>query len=153
MPFSITVGHAQTDERKFVLEVHSDAQSEFARVEYLADPLADFNAIATARNAQLLLSAADEEVQTAIVNDSPATLRFQTIDEFLVRVRTLFGNSQSGETCRISKWIIRRLQDASITEAQLRTAFVLNAARWNTLKTKMQIFFDSFDAVETARGE
>ena len=66
MPFTVTPdGHAQADGRRYVTEVHSDGVGEFARLEYLAAVGADTNAIATARNAVLLVSAADNEAEQA----------------------------------------------------------------------------------------
>jgi len=153
MSFTVTVGHTQVDGRKYVLEVHSDAQGEFSRVEYLSAVGADTDAIATARNAQLLIQFADQEVQSAVDDDTAPTTRFQTIDEFLSRLRGFFGNARSTQACRIALWVVKRLQDGTVTPAQLRTAFNLNVARWNTLQTKMQTISDALLTVEEAEGE
>ena len=159
MGFSITVGHAQTDGRKFVLEVHTDAQGEFARIEYLADPLADFNAIASAREPVLIASLADQEFERMLEADLDPDLdplpplRFQTMAELVARIREAFRSRNREQLCRIARWILNRIADGRLTDVQIRNAFGLTAPQYNALKSRMTALRDALNAVEGATGE
>ena len=154
MGFSITVGHAQTDGRKFVRETHSDAQGVFADLEYLADPLLDFNAIATAREPVLIAFLAEQEARSTVDGRLQPTPRFQTIAELLSKVRERYLISVGEETCRIARWIVDRLNDGSVTVVQMRTAWGgIPANQWNSINGRMDTFANSITAVEAAVGE
>lgn len=153
MPFIVTTGHAQIDGRRYVIEVHSDAQGEFARVEYLAVDGANTNAIATARNARLLVDYADNEAAQAVEADRAPVLRFQTGAEFLQRLREFYRQAGAERCARIARWIIRRLDAGHVTAAQLRNAFNLTAGQWSTLEAKMRNLASNIEAVEQAAGE
>lgn len=153
MPFTVQIGHAQADGRRYVVEIHSDGSGEFARVEYLAAVGADTSAIATARNARLLVEYADSEAAQAIEIDRAPVLRFQTGAEFLQRLRAFYREAGKERCARIARWIIRRLDAGHVTAAQLRTVFGLTVAQWSTLETKMRNLAASLDAVDAAEGE
>ena len=61
-----TVGHAQADGRRYVVEAHTDDLGAVLTVEYLAPANADYVAIRTARaavmNEQLAEAEADEVI-------------------------------------------------------------------------------------------
>lgn len=155
MPFSITVGHAQLDQRRYVLEVHSDAQGEFSRIEYLAADGADHNAIATARNAALLISFAKQEARDTLDQNLQANSpRFQTEDQLLLEVRARYLPSKGEETCRIAKWIVDRLNDGSVTVVQMRTAWGGIAPNvWSAINGRMDTFANAIVSVDNAVGE
>ena len=159
MAFSITVGHAQKDGRKFVLEVHTDAQGEFARAEYLAEDGADHNAIATARTAVLLASLAEQEFERMLEADVDPDLdplpplRFQTMAELVARIREAFRSRNREQLCRIARWILNRIADGRLTDVQIRNAFGLTAPQYNALKTRMAALRDALNSVENAVGE
>ena len=153
MPFVVTVGHAQVDGRRYVVEVHSDAQGEFSRVEYLAAIGADTDAIATARNAALLIEHADAEALAAVDVDRAPALRFQTGAEFLQRLRQFYREAGAERCARIARWIIRRLDAGHVTAAQLRSVFGLTVQQWNTLEAKMRNLASNIEAVDAAAGE
>ena len=153
MPFTISVGHAQKDGRKFVLEVHSDAQGEFARIEYLAEDGVDYNAIATARNVMLLASAAEQEFQTAIDDDIMPVLRFQNASALATRMREAFRNRNREPLVQLARWIVNRITAGDMTDTQVRNAFGLTAPQYNVLKNRMTTLRDALNAVEGAAGE
>jgi hypothetical protein len=154
VPFTIQVGHAQRDGRKFVLEVHSDAQGEHSRIEYLADPLADFNAIATAREPVLISGLAEQEARATVDLNLQPNPRFQTEDGLLLKVRQRYLASKGEETCRIARWIVDRLNDASVTVVQMRTAWGgIPTNQWNAINGRMDTFANAITAADAAVGE
>ena len=153
MPFSITVGHAQKDGRRYVVEVHTDAQGEFSRVEYLAPIGADYNAIATAREPVLITSLADQEARSAVDENRQGSTRFQTAPEMLARIRGRYLQSVGEETCQIARWFVARLSEGWITNAQCQTAFGVNPAGWSGINGRIDTFANSITSVESAVGE
>ena len=153
MALLISIGHAQKDGRRFVIEAHSDAVGEFARIQYLAEDNADTNAIATARHASLLASSAEQEARNTVDQGLQPNPRFQTEDELLVKVRARYLPSKGEETCIISKWIVDRLNDGSISVPQMRTVFGVSAAGWNAINGRMDVFAAAIDSVSAAVGE
>lgn len=154
MPFTVTIGHAQKDGRKYVEEVHSDGVGEFSRQEYLAVDGADTNAIATARNAALLISFAEQEARDVVDQNLQANPRFQTEDELLLKVRTRYLPSKGEETCRIAKWIVDRLNDGSVTVVQMRTAWGgIPTNTWNSINGRMDTYAAAIVSVDNAVGE
>ena len=153
MSFVITVGHAQADGRRYVEEVHSDAQGEFSRLIYLADAGADHDAIASARNAVLLLQAAEQELDAAVAEDAMPVFRFQNAAEFVARFRARFLNERGENACRFARWLARRLVAGEVTVAQVRAAFNLTQTQFNQFRTRIEALQASLDAVENAVGE
>ena len=153
MSFVVQIGHSQKDGRKFVLEVHSDAQGEFARIEYLADPGADFNAIASAREIVLLEASAQSTLDQAIAEDGMPALRFFDLSGLVARVRELFRNGEAERLCEIARWILNRTNAGDLTDLQVRNAFGLTAGQYNALKTRITTLATALDTVRGARGE
>lgn len=141
MAFTISVGHAQRDGRKFVREVHSDVLGVYADLEYLADPLLDFDAIATARGPILVASLADQEARDTVDNRLQPNPRFQAEDELLLKVRQRYLTSAGEEACKIAGWIVDRLNDGSVTVVQMRTAWGgIPTNQWNAINGRMDTF-------------
>lgn len=153
MPFTVTVGHAQRDGRRYVLEVHTDGQGEFARVTYLAPVGADHDAIATAREPVLLASAAEQEAESAIEDNVMPALRFQNATQFVARVRAFYRDHNADALARVAVWMRNRIQAGDITEAQFQSAFGFDAGQWSTFKTQMQSLAAAYDEVNAATGE
>jgi len=153
LSFEVRVGHAQTDGRKFVLEIFSDSIGIVAINQYLASVGTDYNARASLRMAELTDILADTELVKALQVDASPVLRFQTGMQFLSRLRELYKNSKAEVVCRIATWITRRVQDGSVTQAQLRNAFGLTQAQWDALKLRMEALRDHLTAVDAAQGE
>ena len=153
MPFSIAVGHAQRDGRRYVLEVHSDGGGEFARLEYLAAEGADHNAVAAARELMLLESAAEQEFQSAVDGDVMPVLRFQNPLEFRARMRREFRSRERESLCRLARWILNRITAGDLTDAQVRNAFGMGVPDYTLFKTRMTTLRDALNSVEGAVGE
>jgi len=153
MPFSISVGHSQKDGRRYVLEIHTDAQGEFSRLEYLAAVGTDYNAVAAAREPVLIASLAEAEARETLDGGRQPSPRFQTVSDFLLKVRARYLASKGEETCRIARWIVDRLNDGSVTVVQIRAAFGVSAAGWNAINGRMDTFAAALDSVNAAVGE
>ena len=153
MSFVVTIGHAQADGRRYVREVYSDGQGEFARLEYLAANGADYEAIATAIELVLRESAAAQEIVDAVDRDAMPSLRFQTGAQALARFRSAFRNAQREEVCRLARWILARNSAGQITDAQMQSAFNMNAAELALFKLRLATIRDALNSVEGARGE
>lgn len=80
-------------------------------------------------------------------------LKHQTPAAFISKVRQAYRDGNSDQLVIISKFLIARVQAGDVTEAQLRTAFGLNTAQWNTLKAKMQALITAHNTVKSAVGE
>jgi len=153
LSFEVRVGHAQTDGRKYIIEIFSDSIGVVGMNIYLASPGTDYNTLATRRATALESDLADNEVQRALTVDAGPVLRFQTGMQFLSRLRELYKNSKAEVVCRIATWITKRVQDGSVTQAQLRNAFGLTQAQWDALKLRMDALRDHLTAVDAAQGE
>src|SRR3990167_11431930 len=147
MSFTVQIGHAQKDGRRFVIEAHSDAAGEFARIQYLAEDSADTNAIATARHTSLLASNAEQEARNTVDQGLQPNPRFQTIEELLLKVRARYLSSVGEETCRIARWVVDRLDDGSVSVVQMRAAFGVSAAQWNAINGRMDVLAAAISSV------
>ena len=154
MSVVVEVGHPQKDGRRYVIERFSDAEGEFVSFTYLAPVGADHNAIALAREPEILSAAAEAEVDTSLGTDTvPPTFRFQTRQEFLLRVREMFRTARGERAAHIARWIRNRVQEGSLTQAQLRSAFGLDQQQWDAVLTRMQTLVAHLEALEAAQGE
>jgi hypothetical protein len=152
----VTVGHAQIDGRRWVREVHSDAQGEAQTVDYLgsSDAATTAQGIANTRATVLNLSLADAEcVYKLSVDASPAPLRWQTAAEFADRMRAIYRSATKEQLARLAIWVTRRIDLGQVTALQFRTAFGLTAGQWTTLETKMRTLRTNQEAVDAAVGE
>jgi hypothetical protein len=85
---------------------------------------------ATAMNAQLQ----DEEAETNFNRDAAPLTAELTMTEFLQRVRQVYQSSTRADTCRIAWWLLRRIAQGHITDAQCQTAFNRTAPQWTNFK-------------------
>ena len=83
----------------------------------------------------------------------PILLKHQTPSQFVGRLREAYRVSSREQTAQIARWILAKLQTGDVTDAQLRTAFGLTTAQWNTVKTKMTALRNAANALKTAAGE
>jgi hypothetical protein len=83
----------------------------------------------------------------------PILLKHQTPSQFVGRLREAYRVSSREQTAQIARWILAKLQAGDVTDAQLRTAFGLTSAQWNTVKTKMTALRNAANALKTAAGE
>ena len=80
-------------------------------------------------------------------------LKYQTAAQFADRLRLRYLKSSRVECARIAKWIMDHLDAGDFTETQLRNAFGLSVAQWNTLKTKLTNLRTAYNAILAAQGE
>lgn len=152
----VTIEGAQVDGRRWVLEVHSDAQGEVARISYLgpSDAASTAQSVANARAVLLNTSLADAEaVAKCLIDANPLPLRFQTATEFLNRLRAFYRAGKAMQLVRLARWITRRIDDGSATVTQLRTVWGLTLTQWQTLEAKMRALRADIEAVDGATGE
>ena len=152
----VTIEGSQIDGRRWVREVHSDAQGVAQITDYLGASNVATTAQATADARALLLnvSLADAEFAAkTLVDRSPLPLRFQTTAQFIARIRAAYGRLSKVDLARLAAWILNRILDGTVTDTQLQNAFGLTAGQWTTLKTKMQTLVANQVAVDAAVGE
>lgn len=153
MAFQISIGHLQRDGRRYVTETHFDAIGEYANIRYLLPVGADPDVIATQRGPDLIRQFSEVEAVEKVDSNARPSPRFQTIDEFLAKVRERYGSSKGIETCQIARWIVNRLNDGSVTVVQMRTAFSVSPSQWNSINGRMDTFANALTSVENAVGE
>ena len=151
--FKLLIGHLQRDGRRYVTETHFDVLGDYADIRYLLPVGADPDVIATQREPDLIRQFSEVEAREKIDSRAVPEPRFQTIEEFLLKVRERYGKSNGIETCRIARWIVDRLNDGSVTVVQMRTAFGVTPAQWNSINGRMDTFANSLTSVESAVGE
>lgn len=81
-------------------------------------------------------------------------LKYQTLGQFLVRLRPRYRQAERQDACRIAWRIIEWLNAGDITDAQMRQAWSMTAQEWNNLKTNRLIpQHDLYAAMRVAAGE
>lgn len=150
---SHTVGSAQKDGRAYVTEDHVDQQARHYLIEYLAAADADYVAIRTARAAVLSRQLIDNEIAAALAVDANPMLEYATKGDFAPVMRAAYRSATRDECARLATWIINRVNEAWVTEVQVRMAFGLDAGQWTPLKAKMIALRDKYLAVQAAAGE
>lgn len=80
-------------------------------------------------------------------------LRYQTATQFATRLRERYRNASREECARIATWILGKIEAGDVTDTQVRNAFGLTVAQYNTLKTKMTNLRANWLAVQAAAGE
>lgn len=81
-------------------------------------------------------------------------LKHQTAEEFATRLRNRWRVASREEACKLSWWLIERLNAGDFTDLQVRTVFGLTAGQWTTVKTNKLIpQHDAWEAVRAATGE
>ena len=152
----VTVEHAQIDGRRWVREVHSDATGIAQIVDYLGASNAATTAqgIANARVATLNAQLAEAEARQKFgIDANPVPFRWQTAGEFLDRLRAFYRQATREQLARLARYVTRRIDDGSVTVAQLRNAFGLTTPQWTTLEAKMRALRAHWEAVDAAAGE
>ncbi len=146
-------GPVQKDGRRFVRETHIDNLGIIHVVEYLAATGTDYQAVLTARSPQIEEQLESAEALNALVFDAAPSLNYQTLAQFLQRLRTLYKAASQDECGRIATWIINRLNAGNVTASQLQNVFNLTPAQWTTLQTKMTNLRTNYLVVQSAIGE
>lgn len=152
------VGGVQKDGRRYVTETHMLSVGAPIVVEYLAEALADYTAIMTARATQINADLLEREcsnvitqriVQFVLTEASLANLA----PRFWRAVRWAQDNDKvifSGLCWLLEEWLLA----GKVTDAQARSSFntefgrALSATQWTTLRTsRIQPAHDRFAAM------
>ena len=150
----LTLGSVQVDGRRYVVETHSDSQGVCAVIEYLAAIGADYNAIMADRAIALNSSLADQEARSKVQADTnPTPFRFQTGLQFLNRLRAFYQQATQLQCAYLANWILNRIADGSVTDAQLQNAFNLTSGQYTALKGRWTTLQTGYLSVQSAVGE
>jgi hypothetical protein len=113
------------------------------------DPSLTIAVRSAALDAQLGLA---EQIANMDLDGAP-DLREQSMTEFLRAMRAAYRASTRSETCRLARWLLRRIAAGQITDAQCQTAFNRTANQWANFKANtLQPQSDAWDAVLAATG-
>lgn len=80
-------------------------------------------------------------------------LKHQTKEQFIARLREEYRNSEGERTIQLGKFIVAKLGTNDFSDIEMRAAFGLTTAQWNTLKTKLNARVTASNTVRTALGE
>ena len=150
---SIILQYAQASGKTRIVELHVTDAGTQRKFIYDADELTDTAAVLAARAIAVWQQIQDEECQSFINLDIPPKFIDATKSYLISFVRNAYKNGSNGQLVAIARWILNRINDGTVTDAQVQAAFSLTAGQWTTLKTKMQNLVSSDDTIETAVGE
>jgi len=145
-------GPVQADGRRYVRETHTDHLGALHLISYLAAVGADYSSIMAARVAQIEAGLADLEYANNLSNDALATQHITKAD-LLAKFREAYRSASKEDLARLATWVIRRVTQGDVTEAQLQSAFGLTDPQYATLRAKMLALRDHWVAVQAAEGE
>lgn len=128
-------GAVQPDGSQEVLETHTDNVSIAHFFRYLAAAGVDRVATMNNRAAVIAVEIADTEFAEAIRLNIMPTLHYQTAGQFTARFRAAYLQTIYELCCKLSYWLIERINAGDLTDAQVQNAFGLTATQYNTLKT------------------
>ena len=150
-----TTGHAQVDGRRYVREVHTDHLGVEHAVEYLWDGVTDRDAIMTARAQRIAEALAAAEYADRVAFDGwSGPLQHQTAANFADKLRAEYRISTRERVCYLAWWLLRRINEGTFTDAQVRNAFGMTTQQYTTFKTNKLIpMHDHWTAVLVAEGE
>lgn len=152
------VGHTQSDGRRYVREQHSDHLGVVHEVEYLAQFDQTDEGLASTlsgRVAQLEEALAASEYANRVNFDGwQEPLQHQTASQFADRLRLEYRFSARERVCYLAWWLLRRINEGTFTDAQVRSAFGMTTLQYTTFKTNKLIpMHDHWVAVRDAQGE
>lgn len=151
----LQTGHAQRDGRRYAREIHTDHLGAQHIAEYLWDGLSDQNATMAARALRIAEALAAAEYAGRVAVDRwPGPLDHQTGAEFADKLRAEYRTSSRERVCYLAWWLLRRINEGTFTDAQVRNAFGMTVVQYNTFKTNKLIpMHDHWAAVIVAQGE
>lgn len=147
-----TVGHAQADGRRHILERHVDAVGNEWPVEYGPVGVIDYAAVMSARAAAMDAALAEAEVEDCLASNTMRS-QYQTAAQFAARLRARYQVASKENAARIATWILDRITAGQLTDLQVRTAFGLTTTQYNAMKTRMNTLRTNWLAVQAAAGE
>lgn len=149
---TLTVGHAQSDGRRYVVERHVDDVSVERIIEYGPVDTIDYAAVMAARAAAMDSALAEAEVDDCIANNVIRS-QYQTGAQFAARLRARYAVASKETAARIAAWILDRITAGQLTDLQVRAAFGLTTTQYNAMKTRMTTLRTQWLAIQSAVGE
>lgn len=149
---TFTVGHAQADGRRLIIERHVDATGREHVIEYGPIGQADYASIMAARAAALDDALAESEVDECIATNT-VRAQYQTGAEFAGRLRERYRVATQETAARLAAWLLGRIEAGQLTDLQVRNAFGLTAPQYTAMKTRMTTLRVSWAALRAAVGE
>lgn len=80
-------------------------------------------------------------------------LKYASLQQLGEAFRERYRDSTGMETARLARWLVRRIQDGTFTQAQVRNFFNLTQQQWDTLRAKMEDWQTKLDSIDAAGGE
>lgn len=143
----------QVDGRCYVMEDHVDNVGKHYIVNYLADIAADYATIMANRAAAITAQLIATEIEQALQVDANPTLVYAAKTDFVPVLRAAYQRSVQAECARLANWILNRIAQGWVTDAQVQTAFGLTSGQWTTLKAQMTSWQADYVAVQAAAGQ
>jgi hypothetical protein len=128
--------------------VESGMQFEF---DHLPDE-AEIVAVATARADLLNANAADAELRD-MLRDGTFSLKYQDAAALAVRFRAAYRPTFGSETARLAYWVVQRLANGELLDADVSAAFELAGEDYDALLGRLQTLHDMWLAIQYAAGE
>jgi hypothetical protein len=150
---TFAVGPAQRDGRAYVTETHTDNIGIAHVVNYLAAVGTDYAAVMSARAPLIAVQIADAEFVDNLNRTSGFTLNYQTKAELASRFRAAYRGATRDVAASMAYWLIERINDGTVTDAQVQAAFGLTTTQYNAMKARATTLHDHWAAVLVAVGE
>lgn len=77
----------------------------------------------------------------------------QTSAQFASRFRDRFRNAEKEEAAKMATFLLNRIESGDFTDAQIRGVFSLTLAKYTTLKEKLTSLRNTYNSIQTAKGE
>lgn len=134
-------------------ESHTDNIGVVRIIRYLAAVGANYTAIMNARAVTLAVQIADQEFIDNLGRTSGFTLNYQTKSELASRFRAMYQVASKDVAASMAYWLIERINDGTVTDAQVQAAFGLTAGQYASMKTRATTMHDAWAQVLVAVGE
>lgn len=144
--------HTQRDGSRYVTEKHLDSMGQEHVFVYLGRDTMDYNSIMQTRIQQINESFAEQEFADNLANDTLTTNHI-TKAQFVTKFREFYRNAEKEQLVKLASWLINRVQEGSITAAQIQNAFGFTPAQYTVFRDKLLALKANWDAVQAARGE
>lgn len=102
---------------------------------YLGSAGFDPSTVLPGRAAQINATLAAIEASANMAADSAPVSNEQTVAAFLVKLRAAYRSASKGDACQIAWWVLRRIAQGQLTDAQFQAAFGVTATQWTNFKT------------------
>jgi len=147
--FSLT----QADGRIRTIERHITDAGTIRDIFYDAAESDDRNAIMAARASVIWQQILNEECESFIRFDIAPVFVNATKAILIAYIRQAYRDGNDGRLVAVARWLLNRISDGTVTDAQVQSAFGLTSGQYATLKTQMQSLVSSDDTINAAVGQ